>query len=79
MYKTLLAQADATQAPVQKYLLGSKVDYKSYWINNSILVTSSTQTVLNDILKFDGVESIQARKTYILYEPTLLLRFLIMA
>ncbi len=69
VYKTLLAQADATQAPVQKYLLGSKVDYKSYWINNSILVTSSTQTVLNDILKFDGVESIQARKTYILYEP----------
>ena len=69
VYKTLLAQADATQTPVQKYLLGSKVDYKSYWINNSILVTSSTQTVLNDILKFDGVESIQARKTYILYEP----------
>jgi subtilisin family serine protease len=69
VYKTLLAQADATQAPVQKYLLGSKVDYKSYWINNSILVTSSTNSVLNEIMKFSGVESIQARKTYILYEP----------
>jgi hypothetical protein len=69
VYKTLLAQADATQAPVQKYLLSSKVDFKSYWINNSIVVTSSSKSVLDAILKFDGVESIQARKTYILYEP----------
>jgi len=69
VYKTLLAQAESTQAQVQKYLLSSKVDYKSYWINNSILVTSSSKTVLNDIMKFDGVESIGARKTYILYEP----------
>lgn len=69
VYKTLLRQAEATQAQVQKYLQGSKVDYKSYWINNSILVTSSTKSVLNEIIKLDGVESIQARKTYILYEP----------
>ncbi len=69
VYKTLLNQAEATQSQVQKYLLGSKVDYKSYWINNSILVTSSSETVLNDIMKFNGVESIQARKSYILYEP----------
>ncbi len=69
VYKTLLGQAEATQAQAQKYLAGNKVDFKSYWINNSILVTSSNKTVLNEILKFDGVESIQARKTYILYEP----------
>jgi len=69
VYETLQKQADVTQAQVQSYLQGSKVEFKSYWINNSILVTSSTQAVLNDILKFDGVESIQARKTYILYEP----------
>ncbi|HOZ38723.1 MAG TPA: S8 family serine peptidase [Anaerolineaceae bacterium] len=69
VYKTLLNQAEVTQAQVQKYLLGSKVDYKSYWINNSILVTSSSKSVLNDLLKFDGVESIQARKSYKLYEP----------
>ena len=69
VYETLLKQAELSQAPVKSYLNGSKVDYKSYWINNSILVTSSSKSVLNDILKFDGVESIQARKTYILYEP----------
>ncbi len=69
VYKTLLKQAEVTQTPVQKYLQGSKVEFKSYWINNSILVTSSSKSVLNEIMKFDGVESIQARKTYILYEP----------
>ena len=69
VYKTLLNQAQVTQSQVQKRLLESKIGFKSYWINNSILVTSSTNTVLSDILKFDGVESIQARKTYILHEP----------
>ena len=58
VYETLLKQADATQAQVKSYLTGSKIDFKSYWINNSILVTSSNKAVLNDILKFDGVESI---------------------
>src|SRR5690606_16713450 len=38
-------------------------------INNSILVTSSTNAVLNDIIKLDGVERIEARKSYMLYEP----------
>ncbi|HPR35155.1 MAG TPA: S8 family serine peptidase [Anaerolineaceae bacterium] len=69
VYETLLKQADVTQAQVKSYLTGSKVDFKSYWINNSILVTSSSKSVLNDLLKFDGIESIQARKSYILYEP----------
>jgi len=55
VYETLLKQADATQAQVKSYLTGSKIDFKSYWINNSILVTSSNKAVLNDILKFDGV------------------------
>lgn len=69
VYETLLKQAELSQAPVRSYLTNSKVEFMSYWINNSILVTSSSKTVLNDILKFDAIESIQARKTYILYEP----------
>ena len=69
VYETLQKQAEVTQAQVSKYLTSSKVEFNSYWINNSILVTSSTINVLNDILKFEGVESIGARKIYILYEP----------
>ena len=69
VYETLLKQADETQAQVRGYLTGSKVEFQSYWINNSILVTSSDKTVLTDIQKFEGVESIQARKSFILYEP----------
>lgn len=69
VYETLLKQADETQAQVRSYLTGNKVEFQSYWINNSILVTSSDKTVLTDIQKFEGVESIQARKSFILYEP----------
>ena len=69
VYETLLKQAEVTQTQVKNYLTGSKVEFKSYWINNSILVTSSSKSVLNDLQKFDGVESIQARKSYQLYEP----------
>ena len=69
VYNILQKQVEATQSQVKNYLIGSKVDFQSYWINNSILVTSSSMTVLNDILKFDGIESIEARKSYILYEP----------
>lgn len=69
VYDTLKKQADQTQAQVQKYLTNSNVEYKSFWINNSILVTSSTNSVLSDLLKFTGVEKIESRKSYILYEP----------
>jgi subtilisin family serine protease len=69
VYETLKKHADATQAQAQKYLTNSKVEYKSFWINNSILVTNSTNSVLSDLLKFTGVEKIESRKSYILYEP----------
>src|SRR5690606_3690126 len=69
VYETLERQADTTQAQAQKYLKSSQVEYKSFWINNSILITSSTISVLNDLLKFNGIEKIESRKSYILYEP----------
>ncbi|NLW72160.1 MAG: S8 family serine peptidase [Chloroflexi bacterium] len=69
VYETLRKQAEASQAQVNGYLTASKVDFQSYWINNSILVKDSSRVVLNDIMRFSGVESIQARKSYILYEP----------
>ncbi len=69
VYQTLKKQAELSQSQAQKYLLSSKVEHKSFWINNSILVTSSTNAVLNDIIKLDGVERIEARKSYMLYEP----------
>lgn len=69
VYKTLQKQAEASQAQMSSYLTASNVDFQSYWINNSILVKSSPKAILNNILKFSSVESIQARRSYILYEP----------
>ncbi len=69
VYETLKEQAEVSQAQVNSYLTASKVDFQSYWINNSIFVKNSTNAVLNDIQKFEGVESIQAQRNYILYEP----------
>ena len=71
VYNTLVAQRDSTQAAVQEYLSNAKVEYTSFWINNSISVKQSDNVILNAIQSFEGVESITAPKVMYLAEPTL--------
>ena len=69
VYDQLSKIASESQADVLAYLDSAQINYQSYWIKNTILVESSGLTVLNALQSFPEVESIGARKEYVLYEP----------
>ena len=69
VYETLLAQAEKSQSQVRAYLQKNNIEYQSYWINNSILVTSSTNSILSNLTQFANVKRMEARKTFFLHEP----------
>ena len=69
VYETLKEQADRIQAQAIQMLESSGTTYKSFWINNSILVTQSNNQVLSSLQSLPNITEISARKDYILYEP----------
>ncbi len=69
VYNTLFAQAEKSQKDALAYLSNANVEHKSFWINNTILVTQSDAVTLAGIQTFDGVKSITALEEYFLYEP----------
>ena len=69
VYETLKEQADRTQAQAIQMLESAGTTYKSFWINNSILVTQSNNQVLSSLQSLPNVTTISAQKEYILYEP----------
>ena len=69
VYQQLSRSAEASQAAVVAYLKDSGVKYKSFWIKNTILVTSSDLSVLNGLMSFPEIEAIRSRKEYQVYEP----------
>ncbi len=70
VYETLKAQMETSQAAVQAYLSNAGVEFRSFWINNSIYVKNSNATVLAGVQGFEGVESITAPpRVYHIYEP----------
>ncbi len=69
VYETLKEQADRTQAQAIQMLESSRTTYKSFWINNSILVSQSNNQVLSSLQSLPNVTAISAQKEYILYEP----------
>jgi len=71
VYETLKAQMETSQAAVQAYLSNAGVEFRPFWINNSIYVKNSNATVLAGVQGFDGVEAITAPRVYHIYEPEL--------
>ena len=71
VYETLKAQMETSQAAVQAYLSNAGVEFRPFWINNSIYVKNSNATVLAGVQGFDGVEAITAPRVYSIYEPEL--------
>ena len=57
---TLTAQAEKSQARVRQFLESSGVNHRSYWIQNMILVESSTRATLNGLLNFTEIQTLQA-------------------
>jgi len=47
---TLYEHAQTTQAPVLRYLDAQGVDYRSFWIDNSIYVRSCNEDLLNSVM-----------------------------
>lgn len=69
VYDKLQESAKVSQANVQTYLNAQGVSFKSYWINNSILVEKSSTKTISGLMAFSEIDSMQARKNFILYEP----------
>ncbi|HWQ83863.1 MAG TPA: S8 family serine peptidase, partial [Anaerolineales bacterium] len=69
VYEQLSKTAELSQASVVAYLKESGIKFKSFWIKNTILVTSSDLAVLNGLMSFPEIEAIRARRTYQLHEP----------
>ncbi|MCA9874373.1 MAG: S8 family serine peptidase, partial [Anaerolineales bacterium] len=67
--ETLQAAAKESQANVRKYLDEQGVDYQSFWIENVIVVDSSTKATFQALLSFNEVESIRARRTMQVIDP----------
>ncbi|HHV06033.1 MAG TPA: S8 family serine peptidase [Anaerolineaceae bacterium] len=69
VYETLKAQMETSQAAVQAYLSNAGVEFRPFWINNSIFVKNSNATVLFAVQDFEGVQAITAEPIFHIYEP----------
>ena len=66
---SLQSAATRAQAGVQEYLKQHNVSYKTFWIDNIIVVESSSKAVFDGLLNIPEIESIKARRTMQLHEP----------
>ncbi len=66
---SLQKSAESAQAGVRKYLDKNKVQYKSFWIDNIIVVEKSDKAVFDGLMQFSEIASIKARRTMMLHEP----------
>jgi len=65
----LRSTAERSQARVREYLDGKRIPYEAFWIDNLIVVPSATREVLDDLLSFDEIEIVRARRMMGLIEP----------
>jgi subtilisin family serine protease len=65
----LQAVAEASQKNVRAYLDAQGVAYQHFWIDNIVVVESSSLEVLNGLLAFSEIASIQAEVENFLIEP----------
>ncbi|MBU0510131.1 MAG: S8 family serine peptidase [Chloroflexi bacterium] len=65
-----LQQAAArTQKNVRTYLDAQGTGYTAYWIDNVIVVDSSSMNTFNGLMSFSEIAALRARRNPILYEP----------
>jgi len=65
----LTATAERTQTRVRDYLDGQRVSYEAFWIDNVIVVSSSSREVLDGLLAFEEIEILRAERLMGLIEP----------
>lgn len=68
VYEQLTKTAKASQARVISYLQAQGVDYQAFWIDNIIIVESSSKHAFNGLMNFAEIGSLRARRHPILYE-----------
>ena len=65
----LRATADRTQARVRAHLRAEGVAFRSFWIDNLILVPSATRLVLDDLATFEEIAVLRSDRRAMLVEP----------
>ena len=64
--------AERSQARVRAYLEAQKIPYKSYWIDNVIVVDQSNRATFNGLLNFSEIEILRNRRQLMLVEPEMM-------
>lgn len=67
--ETLQAAAEKSQQDVRDYLDKNGVEYKSFWIDNIIVVEESNRAIFNDLKLFSEIEALRARRSMELITP----------
>jgi subtilisin family serine protease len=67
--KALRETAERSQARVRAHLDRHGVDYKTFWIDNVIVVESSSRATFNGLLTFPEIGALRARRHPQLIEP----------
>ena len=67
--KQLQATAERSQADVRAYLDAQGVAYQAFWIDNVIVVESSSVNTMNQLTTFPEIDALLERRQPILYEP----------
>ncbi len=65
----LQSVAQSSQKDVRAYLDSNSISYKSFWIDNVIIVESSNATVFEGLTHFPEISNIRDRRTEKLIEP----------
>ncbi len=65
----LRAAAERSQAQVRAYLDAEGVAYQPFWIDNLILVPSTSRRVLDDLATFDEIKTLRAERNMMVIEP----------
>jgi subtilisin family serine protease len=66
----LQATAERTQGRVRAYLDAEGLAYQSFWIDNIIVVPSTSRRVLDDLVAFEEIEILRADRKMVVIEPT---------
>jgi len=61
--------AERSQSKVRAYLDSQGVEYKSYWIDNVIVVEMSNATTFDDLLNYSEIAILRSRRQALMSEP----------
>jgi uncharacterized repeat protein (TIGR01451 family) len=66
---SLREAAEWSQARIRAYLDGNRVAYRTFWIDNLIVVESSSREVFDGLLDMSEIEVLRARRTMSVIKP----------